>query len=63
LIGRMRKMVAYLLCTCGMVGVYFATRFLILGISDDFGLGFLAGGFTIAVMIALAEHVSKPRAS
>lgn len=61
LTAAMRKLLAFVLCTAGMAGVYAIVRFLVLGISDDFGIGFLVGGGTIAGMIALAEHVSKPK--
>lgn len=55
----MRRILAYALCTAGMIGVYFIVRFIVNGISPDFGYGFVIGGFVIAVMFWLNERIDK----
>lgn len=58
-----RKLIAYGLCTAGMIGVYFLVRYAIFGISADFGHGFFVGGATIVLLFWASDKVSRKSAS
>lgn len=55
----MRAIVYFLLCTAGMVGFWYLIRFLILGVSEDFGDGFFIGCALTTVLVFLAEKADK----
>lgn len=55
----MRKLVAYALCTAGMIGVYFIVRFLATGISPDFGLGVFIGFMLCALLFWINERIDR----
>lgn len=59
----MRRFLAYVLCTAGMLGVYFLIHYAIYGVSDGFGYGFAVGvGVTILVLWG-ASRVQRGGAS
>lgn len=55
----MRKILAYALCTAGMIGFYFVARFLTTGISPDFGYGVATGFMICALLFWINERIDK----
>jgi hypothetical protein len=56
----MRRIIAYALCIAGMVAFWYFCKFLVIGISADFGSGVFVGVFLTAFLIWAAERVDKP---
>jgi hypothetical protein len=46
-----------------MIGVFFSVKFIVTGISSDFGTGFVVGGFSIAFLLWIAERIDKKSAA
>lgn len=57
----MRRAIVYVLCTAGMLGVFWAVRFAIYGVSDGFGDGFFVGVATMAFLFWVADRAQKSR--
>ncbi|QKD01501.1 hypothetical protein EB235_08230 [Mesorhizobium loti R88b] len=55
----MRRALAFALCTAGMIGVYFLVRFIVTGISPDFGYGAAVGFMICALLFWLNERIDR----
>lgn len=55
----MRYLIYIAICTAGMTGFWYLIRFLILGVSEDFGDGFFIGCALTTVLVFLAEKADK----
>lgn len=53
----MRKMIFYAVCIALMLGVWWLIKFMVVGISADFGIGFVAGIALMAVLYYAAERL------
>lgn len=54
------RLIYFALCATGMVAFWYFCKFLVVGISDDFGSGVFVGVFLTVFLIWAAERVSKP---
>lgn len=55
----MLRAIYFALCIIGMVAFWYFCRFLVVGVSDDFGSGVFVGVFLTVFLIWAAERVSK----
>ncbi len=56
----MIRLIYFALCAAGMVAFWYFCKFLVVGISEDFGSGVFVGVFLTIFLIWAAERVSKP---
>ena len=55
----MRRFLFVALCTLGMLGVFFAVRYVVTGFGLQFGAGFVCGAFVMAILFWLNERLEK----
>lgn len=53
----MRKVIFYAVCIALMLGFWWLIKFLVIGISSDFGIGFFSGIAMMAVLYYAAERL------
>ncbi len=53
----MQKLVFYALCIVLMLGVWWLIKFLVVGVTRDFGIGFVAGIAMMAILYYAAERL------
>lgn len=53
----MRKVIFYAVCIALMLGVWWLIRFLVVGISPDFGHGYFVGIAMMAILYYAAERL------
>ena len=53
----MRKLIFYGLCIALMLGYWWLIKFLVVGISTDFGIGFVSGIGLMAILYYAAERI------